>query len=225
MNNDIEKQPSFESKSFYCPLCDVFAHQSCKELNSYQSKGGGITRVLPHDTKNLRGVYISICASCELFSIWFEEKMVYPKKLTVPLAHRDMSAPVKELYEEARQISNDSPRAAAALLRVTLEKLTEELGEKEGNLNTRIGNLHKRGLAQEIINSLDIVRISANEGGSHAGQIDLTGEDGAEIVNTLFWLVNIIVEKTISEPKEIEENFSKLPQSKKDGVKNRDLEP
>ena len=42
--------------------------------------------------------------------------MIYPKKLIAPLAHCDMPAPVKELYEEARQISNDSPRAAAALL-------------------------------------------------------------------------------------------------------------
>ncbi len=77
-------------------------------------------------------------------------------------------------------------------------------------------------MPKAVIDSLDIVRIFANEGGSHAGEIDLTGADGEEIVNRLFWLVNIIVEKTISEPKEIAKHFNKIPQNKKDGIKNRD---
>lgn len=75
---------------------------------------------------------------------------------------------------------------------------------------------------KQIINSLDIVRIVANEGAAHAGEIDLTGKDGKEIVDKLFWLVNIIVEKIISEPNEIKKQFLKLPQSKLDGIENRD---
>lgn len=48
-----------------------------------------------------------------------------------------------------------------------------------------------------VIKSLDTVRIVGNEGGAHEGQIDLTGKDNQEIVNTLFWLVNFIVEKPL----------------------------
>lgn len=114
-----------------------------------------------------------------------------------------------------------SSSAAAALLRVALEKLTEELGQTEGNLNTRIKNLKNQGLPEKVIHSLDIVRITANEGGAHSGQIDLTGKDGPEIVLRLFWLVNFIVEKTISEPEQIKKWRNNLPEDKKQGIKNR----
>jgi len=43
------------------------------------------------------------------------------------MPHLDMPDTVKELYNEAREIASESPRAAAALLRLALEKLTEEL--------------------------------------------------------------------------------------------------
>jgi len=53
--------------------------------------------------------------------------MIHPRKLTAPIPHSDMPDDVKEIYEEARNISDISPRAAAALLRVALEKLTFHL--------------------------------------------------------------------------------------------------
>ena len=70
--------------------------------------------------------------------------------------------------------------------------------------------------------SLDTVRIVGNEGGAHEGQIDLTGKDNEEIVTRLFWLINFIVQKTITEPTEIEATFSSLPEDKKKGVAIRD---
>lgn len=148
--------------------------------------------------------------------------MVYPNILTSDLPHVDMPDSVKELYEEARLVANCSPRAAAALLRVALEKLTEELGETKGNLNTRIKNLKSKGLPEKAIQSLDIVRIFANEGGSHSGEIDLSGADNSQIVDSLFWLVNFIVEKTISENNQIDLIYSKIPKHKIEGINNRD---
>ncbi|MBB1578956.1 MAG: DUF4145 domain-containing protein [candidate division SR1 bacterium] len=141
------------------------------------------------------------------------------------MPYLDMPDAVKELYNEAREIAGKSPRAAAALLRVALEKLTEELGETTGNLNTRIRNLQKQGLSEKVIKSLDILRITANEGGSHAGQIDLTGADNSDVVIKLFKLLNFIVEKTITENNEIDELFDLLPEDKKKGIENRDNQP
>jgi hypothetical protein len=66
-----------------------------------------------------------------------------------------------------------------------------------------------------------VVRIFANEGGSHVGEIDLSGEDNEEIVNKLFKLTNFIVEKTITENREIDEIYSMIPEDKRDGIKNR----
>jgi len=50
--------------------------------------------------------------------------MIRPNVSNAPLPHEDMPDDVKEIYEEARQVSVFSQRAAAALLRVSLEKLT-----------------------------------------------------------------------------------------------------
>lgn len=138
------------------------------------------------------------------------------------MPHLDMPDTVKELYNEAREIAWKSPRAAAALLRVALEKLTEELWETEWNLNTRIWKLQKQWLPEKVIKSLDILRITANEWGSHAGQIDLTWADNFAIVTKLFRLLNFIVEKTITENKEIDKMFDDLPEDKKKGIENRD---
>lgn len=211
-NNDIVN-PEFNKTGFHCPSCGVLSQQVWKQ--TYH--GVGHTYTVP----NLK---ISFCQNqeCLNYSLWRNGIMIFPRKIIVMRAHPDMPEDVKEIYNEAREVSGISPRATAALLRVSLEKLTVHLGETNGTLNVRIGNLAKKGLPKKVIQSLDIVRITGNEGGSHAGEIDLTGEDNAEIVNKLFWLVNFIVEKMISDPKDIEEMFSGLPEGKKNGISQRD---
>ena len=134
-----------------------------------------------------------------------------------------MPPKAKELYEEARQIATASPRAAAALLRCSLEELLKALGEKKGSLNTRIGNLVKQGLPSKFVQkALDIIRVFGNEAGSHVGTIDLSGKDNQETVYKLFNIMNFIVEKTITEPKTIDELTDRIPENKAEGIKNRD---
>ncbi len=215
--NEEKKYPEFKKKSFVCPFCNALAQQEWGEYSDWLDACGSNTNFL-YDNN----IKLCRCYSCKEVSIWKKEKMIFPKKILVDLAHKDMPKSVKELYNEAREVSVSSSRAAAALLRVSLEKLTEELGEISGNLNIRIGNLKKQGLPERVIKSLDIVRINSNEGGAHSGEIDLSGKDGSEIVNRLFSLVNFIVEKTITENKEMDEMFDDLPENKKDGIKNRD---
>ena len=167
---------------------------------------------------------VSICAKCENYAIWNKDSkiMIRPNVSPAPLPNEDMPSDVKEIYEEARQVSAFSPRAATALLRVSLEKLTANLWETEWNLNTRIWNLNKKWLPEKVIQSLDILRITANEWWSHAWEIDLTWADNQEIVNGLFFLVNFIVEKVISDNKKIDEMYANLPEDKIKWIKNRD---
>ena len=226
MSNDTQHQkPEFEKQSFHCPFCNVYAQQCWWHLRINSDGSFSCTALYP-DSRNYfkRIVSYSECVSCGDRAYWLpdEKRMVYPKILSSPRARPDMPDSVKELYEEARNISSESPRAAAALLRCALERLTEGLGEKEGSLNERIGNLQKRGLPSKVQEALDIVRINANEGGSHPGEIDLSGDDGAEVVDKLFWLVNFIIEKVITEPREIQAQFNRLPENKKKGIKDRD---
>jgi hypothetical protein len=67
--------------------------------------------------------------------------------------------------------------------------------------------------------ALDSVRVIGNEA-VHPGQIDL--RDTPEIAMSLFGLVNFIVEKMITEPKEIDAFYGALPATKLDQIAKRD---
>ena len=214
MNQSDYIAPEYRKSAFHCPACNVYANQDWDEYH-FVNKTGVLS--------DLGSVLnIAYCTHCSEHSFWVKEKLVYPAKITAPLAHKDMPETVAEYYNEAREVSVSSSRAAAALLRIAAKKLCEELGESEPNLNRAIGNLSKKGLPKNVIKSLDTVRIVGNEGGAHEGQIDLTNSDNKEIVDKLFWLINFIVEKMIAEPKEIENTFQSLPSDKKQGVQQRD---
>ncbi len=202
MTTEQKISPNFRSRGFHCPYCKVYAEQKWGNWDV-----------------NLTSAQ---CNLCKEHSIWRGGKLVYPFNPSAPEASNGMPDSVKEIFDEARLVSVHSPRAAAALLRVALERLTVHLGELEGSLNTRIGNLRKQGLPDGVIKSLDIVRITANEGGAHAGTIDLAGEDGSYTVDRLFLLVNYIVEKAINEPARIKQMFEDLPADKRKGAEDRD---
>lgn len=118
-----------------------------------------------------------------------------------------------------RNIATLSPRGAAALLRLAIQKLCAHLGAGGKNINDDIGNLVKKGLPVKIQQALDIVRVTGNEA-VHPGELDL--KDDVETVESLFRLTNIIAQEMISNPKDIDELYSKLPSSKLDGIKKRD---
>ena len=230
-NAQNDKQPKFYGEKFICP------HPSCRTLaiqkwrvECYAVVGGLQIRTfaVKEDMSALLGrgieltdrdLHLAECESCNRFSIWEDKKMIYPQTPSAPIAHQDMPDSVKEIYEEARNVEFHSKRAAAALLRVSLEKLTEELGETKGNLHTRISNLKEKGLPVKVINGLHAVRITGNDA-VHSGQIDLNNEDNPEIVRKLFRIVNLIVEKTIGDEKEINEIFDVIPKEKKQGLED-----
>lgn len=130
-----------------------------------------------------------------------------------------MPESVKMLYLEASSIYDKSPRAACALLRLAVEQFCNELGET-GAIDKMIGSLVQKGLPTIVQKALDAVRVIGNKA-VHPGQIAFDVDDKST-AETLMKLLNIITERMISEPKEINGIFDALPQSAKDSIKKRD---
>lgn len=146
------------------------------------------------------------------------KECIYPN-IIEEIPNDDMPDSVKKLYNEAGMIYMKSPRAACALLRLALDLLCDELGEK-GNINQKIGSLVKKGLPIEVQQALDIVRVVGNKA-VHPGQISLDVDD-EETAKTIMRLLNIIVARMITEPKQINLLYQKLPESQKEAIKERD---
>ncbi|MCY9226219.1 DUF4145 domain-containing protein [Bacillus haynesii] len=100
------------------------------------------------------------------------------------------------------------------------ENITTARGKK-GKINDMIGEVVGKGLPHRIQMALDSLRVIGNEA-VHPGKIDLDGIDGKETAVALFGVLNFVVEKMLTEPREIEDIYSLLPDSTKKGIDERD---
>ncbi|CEL25440.1 DUF4145 domain-containing protein [Methanobacterium formicicum] len=127
---------------------------------------------------------------------------------------------VKEDFNEARMIVNDSPRGAAALLRLALEKLLPQVGAKGKTIDQMIGYLtQEEGLPVKVQKALDSLRVIGNEA-VHPGQLDL--KDDVNTALALFKVLNFLVQTMIIQPKEINDLYEMIPETKKKSIKERD---
>lgn len=167
----------------------------------------------------LFNVNISTCFNCKKNAVWIYDKLVYPMGGEAPPANPDMSEEIRADYNEANAIFEVSPRGAAALIRLCIQKLCKELGQAGKNINEDIGNLVALGLDKRIQQALDAVRVIGNQA-VHPGQMDLKDDRATAI--SLFKLLNLIVEKLVSEPKHIAEVYSTLPKGQLEAIERRD---
>lgn len=122
-------------------------------------------------------------------------------------------------FEEARSIVNASPRGAAALMRLVIQKLCAHLGEKGKSIDDEIGSLVAKGLSPLIQRALDVVRVVGNES-VHPGTIDM--RDDRETALRLFELVNLIADQMISQPNVVKKLYDQLPAEKLAAIEKRD---
>ena len=176
----------------------------------------------------------SICQSeeCARFSIWvgpaknspiqlgLDAELVWPPIRKGPKPNPDLDADIEKDFQEARSVIDLSPRAAAALLRLALQKLMVQLDQPGENINADIARLIKEGLRPDVAQALDVVRVTGNDA-VHPGQIDT---DDPETVLALFDLLNIIAEDRISQAAKVKALFEALPDTKKQAIETRDAE-
>lgn len=200
--------PELNLRAFHCPICGVYANQYWRTLLWNQSPPALIT-----DWKT------ATCTHCSAASFWRLDQMIFPVAGTAPLPNADLPDDIRRDYEEARAIVSSSPRGAAALLRLAIQKLCRHLGEAGNNPNEDIASLVRKGLPSGVQKALDAVRVIGNEA-VHPGVIDL--RDDPQMAASLFGLVNFVTEKMISEPKQIDAIYAALPESKLKSIEKRD---
>src|SRR5690606_26564134 len=120
-------------------------------------------------TQNLPIDYAtSKCDHCEDFTLWHKKQLIYPRTKAVEEPSTDMPAVVKDLYDEAANVFQDSPRAAGALLRLALQHLLGEVGGAGKNINDDIKLIVASGVDLQTQKALDIIRVFGNSS-AHPG--------------------------------------------------------
>ena len=221
-------RPRFDETAFECPTCTAYAQMLwCMLKPKYTN--------LELDAPCNYNLFAAICQAKQCISLWIQSsiqspyqehpnpvEMVYPRhKLREPSA--DMPPSARALYIEAAKIVSDSPRGAAALLRMCTEDVAKALTPKLGRnktLNQRIGYLVKEhNLPDRVQQALDVLRI-AGDNAVHSPTINL-GDD-TETATALFDLVDVIVAETLSPQEATNRFYANLPESKLDQIRERD---
>ena len=218
-------EPKFNERSFTCPYCETYAQQEwhmCKLdywVNYFQLEKLDYSDLNSKEKKELDCICVSTCQACMKYHIWHNEKMIVPTNSPIPMPLEDMPEVVKNLYLEARDVYPISYKSACALLRLAVQHLCKELGEKGKNINADIGNLVSKGLPEKIQKALDIVRVVGNNA-VHPGKMD--EQDTKEYARRMFSLLNFVVEDRIVRPKEIDDLFEGLPENTRKDITKRD---
>ncbi len=212
--------PAFKLSAYHCPVCGTFAHMEWDRLYT------------AHEESTL--FYVAKCAHCHDINLWRVTKftttpfgrddqmaeLTFPDNGVAELTDKDMPSDVKVDYDEAARIFSKSPRGAAALLRLGLQKLCKNLGQPGKNINADIRALAADNiLPPMVIKVADTVRIAGNNA-VHPGE--MSDEDFDHIASKMFSLLNFIVRKGIAEPKELEALYQSTPDGPRQDAEAKD---
>ena len=220
--------PTNMADSYTCPFCDTtsiqewFVPHFMEKVESYDEEKG---QYAPSSKQNvfhppLKGSEytewaFAQCAHCRRVTVWHSGHLVFPESVSGIVPNEDMPDDIKLLFIEADSIYAKSPRASAALLRLALQELLNEvLGDKaESSIfeNTKLVQQQRR-CSEELIKAMDIIRYEGNES-VHPGEINLN--DNADEATYLFVLLNMICYELFSAPKRLKESYALIPGSKR----------
>ena len=190
-------KPAFQAIHFNCPHCHVNAVQRWQSV--YRQRVAEMPELM-----------LAFCGHCGAYSLWVNGEMLVPNVSTAPPPNSDLDPAIQLDFLEAGSIVNKSPRGAAALLRLCIQKLCVQLGLPGKDLNKDIGALVADGLSTRIQKALDAVRVVGNES-VHPGAMNI--RDDRETAYALFELVNRIAFDRLTHPRELDELYNNLPET------------
>ncbi|UOW00832.1 DUF4145 domain-containing protein [Agrococcus sp. SCSIO52902] len=200
---------------FTCPHCEAITGQGWRTVDSQSPMS------MMNQQPGRPAWHLATCISesCRGQSMWREDVMVWPLVSSAPAPHDAMPADALELYEEARAVLPHSRRAAAALIRGSLERLLRaQLGGSE-RLDEMIASLSTQ-VSRALWQILTAVRVLANtslhrdDEAPELLELYLEG-DLAEVVDPYFTAINLLVEELIAAPAAAAELYATLPSGKR----------
>jgi hypothetical protein len=202
--------PEFNAASFTCPHCEALAQMVWAQPLQGGDGSWHAARCQVRD--------------CARVSWWHQlggdpPAMKWPSATVGPIAHGDMPEEARDLYDEARDIAGRSPRAAAALLRVALQSIVDELRPGSDSLDKKIGGLVAAGLSPEVQRAMDALRIIGNNA-VHPSEVRLHEDQSS--LTALFQLLNVIIEQTVGRQRMIDAMYSALPDTARAAIERRD---
>ena len=218
--------PDKNLDSFTCPHCQTLSLMNFRILcfeQDVMTDDNGVAFIINkhgYDEEIYSSeLKIARCHSCGKKIIWIDNEYIYPN-IVAEEVNPDLPESVKQLYNEAGLIYNQSPRAACALLRLAIDRLCNELGETDRDINKNIGVLVEKGLPKKVQQALDVVRVVGNKA-VHPGEIAFDVDD-INTAKSLMRLINMIGQTMITDPKDIEDMYNLLPESAKESIERRD---
>lgn len=211
--------PYFNGKGFTCSSCSSYSNHDWDESHVNETNGSIARGYSSGD--NIKVISVCKCQQCGYISFWYNEKLIWPLNSSVEAPLLDMPEDIKNLYNEARNIIELSPKGSCAILRLALQKLCNKLAGQDENkkIDGAIKKLVEKGLPLTLQKAMDTVRIVGDEA-VHPGTINI--DDNRELAIAMFRLINIIIEKMIVEPNEINKLYNLMPKNKIVGIENRD---
>lgn len=111
-------------------------------LKALDSGAPGMSSEEGEYMRPLWNLAISQCFACESETLWLGGRVIFPSRsIDAPAPNPDMPGHVAEDYEEAARIVSSSPRSAAALLRLSIQKLCSHLLDRKGDINEKLALL------------------------------------------------------------------------------------
>jgi hypothetical protein len=198
-----DESPAPGRDSYVCPNCHAYAQQHHGRLSS---------------SNYLEGWSAARCQRCKGWALFRGDALIWPPALGGPAVHPDAPHIVATIYAEAQAVAPASPRSAAALMRLALEQLVNDLEPGDDSLHDKTGRLRARGLDQLVVDAMDVLRVFGNNG-AHIGEIDLADDRGT--VDSLFQILNMVVEHVITRRKAVETLSARFTPGQKTAIEQR----
>jgi hypothetical protein len=169
-------------------------------------------------SRDVQNVSISYCFNCNEMCLWVCDQLIWPRRAGDPEPKLHASPDIQRNDEDGSQTLEASPRGAAALLRLVIEKVCKELGESGESPKDDLASFVQEDVDARVQKVLEAMRIIESNAVRPA---EIGVGDNRATAETLSGLVNLICEKMTIEPRHLQAMYTKLREGAQNAMERR----